>query len=403
MGEISARLVQDGHHVTVVTTDAADFELFWNPKAKRFGTQEEWHQGVRILRFPVRHVPFSGYAYPALRRVLLILSRLRFMPVSVSAWLARFTPWVPGLRQWLSHTDEKYDIVAGMTICFEGLLEAGLRFAAAREIPFVIYPLTHLGAGASPGDDSLARFYTMRHQVELVRRSSAVVAQTPGERDFYVQKGVTWARIEVVGPGFNPQDLLGGNGARFRQQYGLQEPIVFMLGKISFDKGAMHVVEALQRLWAAGRDVHLVLAGDVLERFRRYINGIPSECKERILILGPVDEQVKRDLLAAGDVLVMPSRTDSFGIVYLEAWAYGKPVIGARTWGVKDVIADERDGLLVPFGDVDALAAAIHRLLDEPAFASALGSRGKEKALALHTWDRKYPVIRELYTRLVGG
>jgi len=68
-----------------------------------------------------------------------------------------------------------------------------------------------------------------------------------------------------------------------------------------------------------------------------------------------------------------------------------------------DVIADGEDGLLVPFGDVDALAAAIRQLLDEPGLASALGSRGRDKALAMHTWDRKYPVVRDLYTRLVEG
>ena len=403
MGEISARLVRDGHQVTVATTDAADFELFWDPAASRLSVREEWHDGVQILRFRVRHVPLATYAYPGLRRLLLILSKFSLIPLEALYRVARLTPWVPGLRQWLFRTAEEYDLVAGMTICFEGLIEAGLQFATDRGIPFVIYPLTHLGAGSVPGQDALARFYTMRHQIELVRRSSAVVAQTTGERDFYVRLGVSPARIAVVGPGFNVRDVLGGNAARLRQRYGLQYPIVFMLGKMSFDKGAIHTVEAMQRLWAAGRNVHLVLAGEVLGRFQAYIDGLTAERKKHILVLGVVDDQTKRDLLAAGDILVMPSRTDSFGIVYLEAWAYGKPVIGARTWGVMDVIADGEDGLLVPFGDVDALAAAIRQLLDEPGLASALGSRGRDKALAMHTWDRKYPVVRDLYTRLVEG
>jgi glycosyltransferase involved in cell wall biosynthesis len=98
----------------------------------------------------------------------------------------------------------------------------------------------------------------------------------------------------------------------------------------------------------------------------------------------------------------MPSRTDSFGIVYLEAWLYRKPVIGARAWGVTDLIEHERDGLLVPFGDVPALVNAITSLLDHPAKAAIMGNRGETKVLTYHTWMQKARQIDTLYRRLVG-
>ena len=66
-------------------------------------------------------------------------------------------------------------------------------------------------------------------------------------------------------------------------------------------------------------------------------------------------------MLAAADVFAMPSRTDSFGIVYLEAWLYRLPVIAARTWGMSDVVRNGEDGLLVPFGDVSVLAQTLGR------------------------------------------
>ncbi len=162
--EISARLVADGRQVTVATTDALDFELFWDPSRRRIPEPEGWRDGVRILRFPVRHLPFPQLAYPAWRRLLWILSHLRPVPVGLLQRLSRYTPWVPDLWRWLEQTDEPFDLVAGMTICFEPLMEAGLRFARRRGIPFVAYPLTHLGAGPRPGADALSRFYTMRHQ-----------------------------------------------------------------------------------------------------------------------------------------------------------------------------------------------------------------------------------------------
>ena len=107
------------------------------------------------------------------------------------------------------------------------------------------------------------------------------------------------------------------------------------------------------------------------------------------------------DLLDAIAILALPSRTESFGIVYLEAWAYGKPVIGAQAWGVKTVIDNGQDGLLVPFGDVSALADAIHTLAENPELRRSMGERGRHKVIAQHTWAHKYPQVRQIYTRLV--
>ena len=215
LGELSARLAAAGHQVTVATTDASDFELFWDPRCRRIAGEEEIYRGVRILRFPVRHLPVSSLTYPGVRRLLWLLSTARPVPVSVLLRLARYTPWVPDLEHWLTTTDEPFDLVAGMTICFEPLIEMGLRFARRRGLSFVSYPLTHLGAGSRPGTDALSRFYTMRHQVALVRDSDAVVVQTPTEGDFYASRGISPARLAIGGPGVAPAELLGGDGASF--------------------------------------------------------------------------------------------------------------------------------------------------------------------------------------------
>lgn len=118
-------------------------------------------------------------------------------------------------------------------------------------------------------------------------------------------------------------------------------------------------------------------------------------------MLGPVSEDEKRDALAAADIFALPSRTDSFGIVYLEAWLYRKPVIGACTWGVTDVIVDGKDGRLVPFGDVPALADTIAFLADNPDVRAAMGARGEQKVYTLHTWEHKHALVHQLYCGLV--
>jgi glycosyltransferase involved in cell wall biosynthesis len=96
---------------------------------------------------------------------------------------------------------------------------------------------------------------------------------------------------------------------------------------------------------------------------------------------------------AALDVFAMPSRTDSFGIVFLEAWANAKPVVAAAAGGVVEVIEHGRTGLLVPFGDVHRLAEAIGGLIDEPDRAWSLGHEGRKLVSRGHTWDDRFATL----------
>jgi glycosyltransferase involved in cell wall biosynthesis len=412
LAQISRRLVARGHTVTVATTDALDIELFWDPTQRRTSLREECVDGVRVLRFPVRHLPAAPLAYAGLRRLLWVASRFR-IPTAFAHHVAKLTPRIPQLHRWIGETRDRYDIVTSTTICFETLIDAAQRYASSRgthessrgrtHTPHVVTPLTHLGAGIAPGADALSRFYTMRHQVEAVLAADAIVAMTRAERDFYCGQGAGAGRIEALGSAVEPGAVLHGDGDAFRARHLLRDPIVACLSTLMYDKGTVHVVEAVRRLWAQGRRVELVLAGGVMRSFADFLAGLPVADRERIHLLGPVSDEEKRDLLAAADIFAMPSRTDSFGIVYLEAWLYGKPVIGARTWGVMDVIRDGADGLLVPFGDVDGLASALASLLDDPQRRRMLGEAGRAKVYAEHTWERKFPKIEELYLRLVEG
>ncbi len=124
--------------------------------------------------------------------------------------------------------------------------------------------------------------------------------------------------------------------------------------------------------------------------------GLQQECH----LLGFIPDEDKRDLLDAGDVFVMPSRTDSFGIVYLESWLYKKPVIGALAGGVPEVISHGEDGYLVPFGDVTRLADCIATLLTDKDLARRFGEAGCRKVLTEHTWDKKYDMISQVYRQL---
>ena len=117
-------------------------------------------------------------------------------------------------------------------------------------------------------------------------------------------------------------------------------------------------------------------------------------------ILGYVTEEEKRDAFDACDLFVMPSRYDSFGIVYLEAWRRGKAVIGARVGAIPEVIEEGRDGLLVEFGDVDQLASSVSYLLNSPDLCREMGERGREKVFKKLNWGKTLPLIEKVYEEI---
>lgn len=387
--EIARRQVLDGHRVTVVATDAADLSALWDRRSRRVDRPiPDEHQGVRIRRLPIRRLPMGRIFFPALRWLTWVVSKLWGRAARP---LMPFSPWVPRLRQVL--IEESGDLLFAWNITLEGLTSAVVGEAHRRDVPWIAVPLLHLGRD---------RFYTMPHQIDLLREASVILAQTPGEREYLLDSGFLPDRVKIVSPGIERAESAQAVGDRFREKYGLRGSLVLSLGTLDYDKGTPHLIEAAQRLWQKGRSFTLVLLGPQHDSVWRALARLPERQRAFCRYLGVVSEPEKWNAMDAATIMAMPSRTESFGIVFLEAWACGKPVIGARSGALCDVIRDGVDGLLVDFGDVPALAAALDRLMEAPALAAALGRRGQEKVRRSYTWQHQYRRLRAIVEDVVA-
>ncbi len=397
---LSERLVRDGYEVTVATTDVADIEGFWTSPHRTLSPAVDTHNGVNIRRFPLRQPPATALSFRALRRVMAELSRSPIGGVGVLRALASLAMSAPDLYRWLATGADRFDLIAASGIGFESLYWPAVDLARRARIPFVMYPLTHLSDSIARGGLTLRDYYTMRHQVAMLESSAAVIALTALEADFWAGRGIARNRLVVAGAGVEPDGVTGGDVRRFRALIGTDDPIVLALGTQTADKGTMHLLKAMERLWERQVEAHLVLAGPMMPDADAYLARQSSTVRCYTHALGIVDDDTKRDALAACSMLVLPSRTDSFGIVLLEAWLNRKPVIGARAGALPVVIAAEQDGLLVEWGDAPGLSSAIERLLDDGALRTRLGRSGHDKVVARYTWDAVYPIIRDTYERV---
>ena len=208
--------------------------------------------------------------------------------------------------------------------------------------------------------------------------ADAVLAQTPYSAELFRQ----------LAPGANPVQVGVGvdgalrddpriSGARFRARHGLEQArLVLFVGRKEPGKRYDLAVAAIEAV-ADPRAVLLLIGEDVDRQ---------PIASARVRCLGRVERAELLDAYDACDVFLLPSEHESFGIVFLEAWMRGKPVLGNRACGpVASVIDDGVDGYLC--ADAGEFAARIDALLADPAHAAALGNAGRAKAAGRYTWD----------------
>ena len=184
-------------------------------------------------------------------------------------------------------------------------------------------------------------------------------------------------RWKLVNIGLKDQALLG---AEVNNAVG--ERRVFFAGRFESRKGIDTLLAAMERILPTYPDVHLVLAGEdrpiepgaapIGRLWRSQHRNEPWI--DRVTVLGVIDDETLHQQYAAAEVVVLPSRYESFGLVMVEAMMHGRPLVSTDTSGVREVVRNGVDGLLVEPGNVDQLDEAIRRLLDDPTHAASPGA-----------------------------
>ena len=389
---ISEGLVGRGHQITVLTSNAPSSEAYINSRVKTVPAGTETISGVVVKRLPIVQLP--TFARRMLDVVMLAFwqGKLPFNDLIRILWAG---PYIKGLHHGI--TNSAADLVVASSFPFLHIYQT---FSAARKqhIPFIVIPCTHpIDAWA---------FENPRHY-RLLRECQAVIANTSYEKDYLVSRGVSGKKIYVVGLGIYPEHFNKARKGEFRQKYSIgdEEKIVLFTGRKAQGKGLTLLLGAMKKVWEAHNDVKLVLAGSATEFSRRVIGSeiarFPERIRRNIVSVDDFEEAEKDSLYTDCDVFVLPSMVESFGIVFLEAWICGKPVIGCRTGPVASVITEGQDGLLVRYGNEEELSEAIIRLLKDADLRNKLGSRGREKVLKRYTWDKIVSKIEAIYQTLI--
>lgn len=169
------------------------------------------------------------------------------------------------------------------------------------------------------------------------------------------------------------------------------------------DKGIDHVIRALPAIRARIPDVNYVVVGDGSDRPRLEQLAHEKGVSDIVTFAGRMPDQQLHSYLAGTDLFVLPSRKEGFGIVFLEAMAYAKPVIAGAHGGSPEVVVDGETGVLVKHGDVEALVGAISGLLQDAGKRRAMGAAGLERVHTVYNYDRFRLAVEQTLDELIGN
>jgi glycosyltransferase involved in cell wall biosynthesis len=388
---LSRYLAAQGDQVTVFTTSALDLEAFWSRKAASLPAGVQIENQVEVRRYPISmRFPGRRYALYALSLAPNRFWQCLTLPCNPIAW---------GMWSDSGRSSQPFDLVHATAFPYAWPIACGLRLSRRLNVPFLLTPFLHLGDPAD-ANDRTRKGYTSPALLSLIRAAESVFVQTDLERQELLHIGIAQEKLILLGMGVEPQECTGGDTEKARREWNVQkdEVVVGNLANQSREKGTIDLLQAAEHLWRQGKRFRLVLAGPEMANFRLFWNSWRPTCP--VIRLGQINDCQKRDFFAGIDIFTLPSRSDSFGLVLLEAWANGIPNVAYRAGGVAEVIRHEQDGLLVRFGDMAQLASALGVLIADAALCHQLGANGKARALRDFRWHDKLTRVRQVYKEL---
>ncbi len=361
-----------GDEFTIYTTNS-----YFSPHSKSFKRifpKEESLNGVLIKRY-------SFYRFHL--GFLRLVKKIRYkLGLPQSAFIERYLygPWSPSLIRSLNETDA--DVILASSLNYSFTQYPLMRNRVKNAKPFILQGAIHF---------DLSCENISSESFKIIQASDIYIANTEYEKKRLTDSGILHSKIKVVGCGVDVEAYENIDRDQYRRKLNIDENEILIgyIGRIQKHKSIDVLIKAFGLL-PASSNVKLLIAGHGNEHMDE-LYAIATESvtnyEQKILFQTDISEDEKTKLFHALDIFVLPSVSESFGIVFLEAWACKKPIIGMNIGAIASVISDNKDGLLVSPNNVTDLADKIYKLAEDSKLRMQLGFNGYQKVKKKYTWD----------------
>lgn len=268
---------------------------------------------------------------------------------------------------------------------FDLIIQSGVLFTPFSEgknikIPYYLY-IDHTYA--------ITKRYTALRGIRTPRCASSRWEQV--EKNVYKQADIVFTMSECVKKSLvndygleNEKVSVVGAGPNFDEMPDVQNrsydgKTILFLGKNFYLKGGLVMLEAFKIVRRQISSARLIIGGTDQSKLKVYDDGVE--------VVGLVDFSQTKELYKRASIFVLPTYREAFGLVFLEAMAYGLPCVGTNIEAIPEIISDATTGFLVEWGDAKELADKIIFLLKNKDLAISMGQKGHEKVKNNFTWD----------------
>lgn len=358
---LARHLVAQGHDVTVVCRQPTGTDAITQP------TEDVIVEGVRVIRV-AEDPPHLEFDHDL---VAWVLAMGHAMTRAALALLRDWRPDVVHAHDWLV----AHPAIALAEHCGVPLVATLHATEAGRHGGWLTEPLNR-----------------QVHSAEwwLANRADALITCSTAMRVEVANLfGVPDERITVIHNGIEPQQWhvprVRARAVRRRHRQGR---MLLFVGRLEWEKGVQDLIAALPWIRMTHPDAHLVVAGTGRHAVRLRQQAQETDLGDCVNFVGHVPGTGLKELVAAADAVVIPSRYEPFGLVALEAVAAGTPLVTSTAGGLGEVVINGVTGLSFMPGDFVGLAAAVRAVLDDPAAAQRRATAARARLPLDFDWAR---------------
>ena len=237
----------------------------------------------------------------------------------------------------------------------------------------------------------------------ILNTASKVLVRAPQLTRRLEQMGVDSVKMTVTPSGVRREEFAKVSGQRFQEKYSSGEHIILYLGRLHPMKGPQYLISALPEILDRISDTTLILVGPDHQGYRSHLEKIAADLNvsRNVRFAGPIyATHEKTQAYAACDVFCLPSGYEGTSQSIFQAMAQGKPVVATDAGGIPFQVRHGIEGLLVPYGDPDAISKSILRLLEDSNMAKRMGDAARRRAEDF-CYDRLAEQMKKIYEELI--
>jgi glycosyltransferase involved in cell wall biosynthesis len=397
---------KEAYEIDIFTSNAVDFKALRSKDGRIITKNDTYYDSVNKLEINRFSIDYSTSIETQMQKLRQIKSynEFNFPDLSLKKILKN-GPYLPNLLDFLlNRTELTYDLIHTTYFPYFNLIIA-LILGEQTKRPTICTPFFHFSNPRySDSDLSL-----------ILSKFDLLIACTNKEKKALIEEvDISPEQIRVIPMGVDYSiynSFSERSSFSFKKKFfdtgESQHKMVLFCGYKNYEKGAISILKAIPSILEDLKKVYFVFIGPSTKAFDIELSKIRNRTNASILNFTPDNltgyfDKKKISAFNEANVVAMPSRSDAFGIVYLEAWASETPVIGANIGATPEVINDGQDGLLVEFDNPSDIAEKILTLLRNQKLSKQLAENGRKKVKSKFTWQKIAMKTHNIYQNIIN-